>query len=90
LAALRPTRLRRHDPLEQLPRLIWDKTLHHRRDRPLLIASNETTSKCDPLRTLPTIDEHIRRVTFGDWGMATYVVIDSPPIVRVVDITWVG
>jgi hypothetical protein len=27
-------------------------------------------------------------VTFGDWGMATYVIIDAPPIVRVVSITW--
>ena len=44
----------------------------------------------DPLRTLPTSDEQVRRVTFGDWGMATYVVIDAPEIVRIVHITWVG
>jgi hypothetical protein len=44
----------------------------------------------DPLRTLPTSDEQVRRVTFGEWGMATYVIIDAPPIVRVVTITWAG
>ncbi len=44
----------------------------------------------DPLRTLPTADEQVRRVTFGDWGMATYVIVDAPQIVRVVHITWVG
>jgi hypothetical protein len=44
----------------------------------------------DPLRTLPTSDEQVRRVTFGEWGMATYIVSDGPQIVRVVRITWVG
>jgi hypothetical protein len=39
---------------------------------------------------LPTSDEQVRRVTFGDWGMATYVIIDGPQIVRVVHITWAG
>jgi hypothetical protein len=44
----------------------------------------------DPLRTLPTLDQQVRRVVFGDWGMATYVVTDAPEIVRVVHITWTG
>jgi hypothetical protein len=44
----------------------------------------------DPLRTLPTSDEQVRRVTFGDWGMATYVVSDGLEIVRIVHITWAG
>ena len=44
----------------------------------------------DPLRTLPTTDERVRRVTFGEWGMATYVVSDGLELVRIVDITWAG
>jgi hypothetical protein len=44
----------------------------------------------DPLRTLLTSDEQVRRVTFGDWGMATYVVSDGLEIVRIVHITWAG
>ena len=44
----------------------------------------------DPLRTLPTFDEQVRRVTFGEWGMATYVVSDGLKIVRIVHITWAG
>jgi hypothetical protein len=44
----------------------------------------------DPLRTLPTSDEQIRRITFGDWGMTTYVVSDGLEIVRIVHITWAG
>jgi hypothetical protein len=41
---LGPRRLRRHDPFEQLPRLIRNQTLHHRHGRILLITPNETTS----------------------------------------------
>jgi hypothetical protein len=44
----------------------------------------------DPLRTLPTSDEQVRRVTFGDWGMATYVVSDGLEIVRIIHLTWAG
>ncbi len=36
----------------------------------------------DPLRTLPTSDEQVRRVAFGDWGMATFV-SDGLEIVRI-------
>jgi hypothetical protein len=43
-----------------------------------------------PAETLPTSDERVRRVTFGEWGMATYVVNDGLQIVRVIRITWVG
>jgi uncharacterized membrane protein len=43
-----------------------------------------------PLRTLLTADEQVRRVTFGDWGMATYVVSDGLEIVRIFHITWAG
>jgi hypothetical protein len=41
----------------------------------------------DPLRTLPTSDEQVRRVTFGEWSMATYVVSDGLELVRIVHIT---
>lgn len=45
----------------------------------------------DPLVTMGTGDEQVRRTDFGDGrGFVTFLILDSVEVVRVVDIIWVG
>ncbi|MFF4417442.1 hypothetical protein ACFYY8_33375 [Streptosporangium sp. NPDC001559] len=45
----------------------------------------------DPLTTMATGDEQVRRVDFGEGrGFVTFLILDAVEVVRVVDIIWVG
>lgn len=44
----------------------------------------------DPLRTFPTTDPYIRRVEFGEVGLATYMINDARQTVTLIDVTWIG
>ncbi|GHE48254.1 hypothetical protein GCM10017673_57480 [Streptosporangium violaceochromogenes] len=45
----------------------------------------------DPLTTMATGDEQVRRADFGGGrGFVTFLILDAVEVVRVVDIIWVG